>query len=150
MKSPEDWMRLCLSLAETAANLGEVPVGAALVYQNKVIATGFNFRETKHDACAHAELLAIRRASKILNRWRLSDCDLYVTLEPCVMCAGALSQARVRHVYFGAKDPKGGALGSLYQIHEDQRLNHRFPATAGLLEEECGQLLKAFFKARRS
>lgn len=149
MNGPEDWMRLCLSLAETAAALGEVPVGAVLVHQNKAIATGFNLREINHDACAHAELLAIHRASKVLNRWRLSDCDLYVTLEPCVMCAGALSQARVRHVYFGAKDPKGGALGSLYQIHEDQRLNHRFPITSGILEEECGQLLKTFFKARR-
>lgn len=149
MNSPEEWMRLCLSLAETAAAFGEVPVGAILVHQNKAIATGFNLRETKHDACAHAELLAIRRASATLNRWRLSDCDLYVTLEPCVMCAGALSQARVQHVYFGAKDPKGGALGSLYQIHEDQRLNHRFPITGGILEGECGHLLKTFFKARR-
>lgn len=149
MKAPEDWMRLCLSLAETAASLGEVPVGAALVYQDKLIATGFNLRETKHDSSAHAEMLAIRRGSEVLSQWRLSDCDLYVTLEPCVMCAGALSQARIRHVYFGASDPKGGALGSLYQIHDDQRLNHRFPITGNILHEECGQLLKTFFKARR-
>lgn len=149
MKSPEEWMRLCLSLAETAASFGEVPVGAILVCQDRLIATGFNLRETKHDASAHAELIAIRKGSEIMNRWRLSDCDLYVTLEPCVMCAGALSQARIRHVYFGASDPKGGALGSLYQIHDDQRLNHRFPTTSGILHEECGQLLKTFFKARR-
>jgi tRNA(adenine34) deaminase len=149
--SPQDekWMRLAQSLAAHAAALGEVPVGAVIVADDRIVATGFNLRETTRQATAHAELLVVQEASRILNSWRLSDCELYVTLEPCVMCAGVIHQARLKRVVFGAYDPKGGALGSLYQINEDQRLNHRYPAIGGVLQAECSQQLSAFFSNRR-
>lgn len=143
------WMQIALSLAETAAARDEVPVGAVIVHEGKLIATGYNLRETHANPCAHAEIEAIEAACRTLGRWRLSDCDLYVTLEPCVMCAGAISQARLRHVYFGAMDPKAGAMGSLYKIHEDARLNHRLPVTSGLMAERCGAILTNFFRAKR-
>jgi tRNA(adenine34) deaminase len=143
------WMRMAQSLAAHAAALGEVPVGAVIVADDRIVATGFNLRETTRQATAHAELLAIEAASRVLGSWRLGDCELYVTLEPCIMCAGVIHQARLKRVIFGAYDPKGGALGSLYQINEDQRLNHRYPVSGGFLQAECSAQLSAFFAARR-
>ncbi len=145
----EKWMRFAQSLASHAAALGEVPVGAVIVADDRIIATGFNLREITKQATAHAELLAIQEASRVLDSWRLSDCELYVTLEPCIMCAGVIHQARLKRVIFGAYDPKGGALGSLYKINDDQRLNHRYPALGGILQPECSAQLSAFFAARR-
>lgn len=142
-------MTLALSLAESAEKLDEVPVGALIVKDGKLISTGINLREMQQDPTAHAELVAIRKATKLLNSWRLVDCTLYVTLEPCVMCAGAISQSRIGRVVFGTHDPKGGGLGSLYEIHQDSRLNHNFPITAGIFQEECAQQLKSFFKKKR-
>lgn len=142
-------MQIALSLAETAAARQEVPVGAVVVCEGKLIATGFNLRETHANPCAHAEILAIQAACETLGRWRLSDCELYVTLEPCLMCAGAISQARLKEVYYGAADPKAGAMGSLYRVHEDTRLNHRLPVTPGLMAEPCGAILSNFFRAKR-
>jgi tRNA(adenine34) deaminase len=149
LERDEKWMRLGQSLAAHAAALGEVPVGAVIVADDRVIASGFNLREITKQATAHAELLAIQQASRVMDSWRLSNCELYVTLEPCIMCAGVIHQARLKRVIFGAYDPKGGALGSLYQIHDDQRLNHRYPALGGVLQSECSTQLSAFFAARR-
>lgn len=143
------FMRQALELAAHAATLGEVPVGAVVVYKNSVIAAAYNERETKPSALAHAELTALELACKKLGRWRLSDCTLYVTLEPCIMCAGALVQARVDRVVYGARDPKGGAVDSLYKVLGDTRLNHRPEVVSGILHEECGKLLTDFFKMKR-
>lgn len=143
-------MRFALSLAQHAESLGEVPVGALIVQDNRIISTGFNLRERQNLASAHAEVRAIDAASQVLQRWRLTDCELYVTLEPCLMCAGLIMQSRLQRVVFGAFDPKGGALGSLYAIHSDQRLNHRYPVSGGVLEASCRQQLSQFFAARRS
>lgn len=151
MNSPEDidFMRRALALAAKAGAQGEVPVGALVVCENHVIAEAYNERETRTQALAHAEILAVERACSALNRWRLSGCTLYVTLEPCVMCAGALVQARVDRVVYGAVDPKGGGTVSLYQILSDPRLNHRPKVVGGVLADECGLLLSEFFKSRR-
>lgn len=142
-------MRHALALADRAAALGEVPVGAVVVFENAVIAEGYNERESQPSALAHAEILALERATAKLGRWRLTGCTLYVTLEPCVMCAGALVQSRVDRVVYGAKDAKAGAVESLYQVLSDTRLNHRPAITAGVLNEECGAKLSNFFKSRR-
>ncbi len=144
------WMQYALSLAEAAALLLEVPVGAVVVHEGRIIGTGINLRESICQASAHAELLAIEEASRVRKAWRLQDCTLYVTLEPCLMCAGAIYQARIPRVVFGAMDPKGGALGSLYQLNEDTRLNHRFQVTDRILEQESANLLKDFFRKKRS
>jgi tRNA(adenine34) deaminase len=149
LERDEKWMRFAQSLAAHAGALGEVPVGAVIVADDRIVATGFNLREITRQATAHAELLAIQEASRVRDSWRLSDCELYVTLEPCIMCAGVIHQSRLKRVVFGAYDPKGGALGSLYQINEDQRLNHRYPALGGILQPECSAQLSAFFAARR-
>jgi len=143
-------MGIALDLARQAALIGEVPVGAVVVCAGKVVASAFNRREVDCDPCAHAELLAIREAALWLGRWRLSDCTVYVTLEPCPMCAGLMHQARVARCVFAALDPKSGALGTLYALHEDVRLNHRFEVTHGVRAEESGELLKAFFRQRRA
>jgi tRNA(adenine34) deaminase len=142
-------MRLAISLAESAQSLGDVPVGALIVKDNAIVSTGFNHREMDQMSLGHAEIVAIERACKRLKNWRLIDCTLYVTLEPCLMCAGAVIQARIPQVFFGATDPKGGAFGSLYSIHEDTRLNHNVLCTQGILGNECSGLLKEFFKNRR-
>jgi len=142
-------MRQALVLAARAAALGEVPVGAVIVNESGVIAEAYNERETLPSALAHAELTAVRIACEKLGRWRLSGCTLFVTLEPCVMCAGALVQARVDRVVYGARDPKGGAVESLYQVLADPRLNHRPVVVGGILAEECGEILSAFFRGRR-
>ena len=146
----EVFMGLALEQAKKAMACDEVPIGAVLVQDGLVIATAFNLREQKHNAIAHAEILVIEEACRKLQKWRLSSCELYVTLEPCLMCAGALVQARIKTVYFGALDPKGGALGSLYRVHEDVRLNHRFAVRGGILGKECGALLQQFFQKKRT
>jgi tRNA(adenine34) deaminase len=127
----------------------EVPVGAVVVYQDRVIAAAHNQREMLHDPTAHAEMIAITQAAEQLQDWRLEDCTLYVTLEPCPMCAGAIVQARLPRLVFGATDPKAGACVSLYTIVTDERLNHRVMVIGGVLERECGAILKDFFARKR-
>lgn len=143
------YMRRALELAKQAADLGEVPVGALIVKEDQVISEAYNLRETTHKSTAHAEVLAIEKACEKLGAWRLEGCTLYVTLEPCLMCAGALVQSRVKRVVFGAHDPKGGAVLSLYKCLSDSRLNHQVQVEAGILNQECGAILSEFFKARR-
>lgn len=145
----EYFMNLALLEAKEAAMAGEVPVGALIVRDGSVIASARNFRESYQDPLAHAEILAIQRASQTLQSWRLLDCTLYVTLEPCVMCAGAIVQARIPQLVYGATDPKGGGVRSLYQICEDERLNHRVSVVEGVLREDCGRVLTEFFQERR-
>ena len=141
----------CLQLADEAARCGEVPVGAVVIDPGgAVVAEGFNLRESAFDATAHAEVVALRAASEARRRWYLDDLTLYVTLEPCLMCAGALVQARIARVVYGCADPKGGAMGSLYDVPNDVRLNHRFPYTAGVRAEECAARLRDFFRTRRA
>lgn len=146
----ERWMRRAQKMAQLAQKKGEVPVGALILDPiGKLLAVGYNRREGDHDPLAHAELMAITRASKKLKSWRLIGCTLYVTLEPCVMCAGAIVQSRIDHLVYGASDPKGGGIKSLYQIAQDPRLNHRLSSTIQVLPTECGQMLTHFFKAKR-
>ncbi|NLZ28078.1 MAG: nucleoside deaminase [Firmicutes bacterium] len=142
-------MRLALKEAREAFLEGEVPVGAVLVSDGEVIASDHNRRETSGDATAHAEMLVIREACRKSGSWRLAGATAYVTLEPCSMCAGALVQARVERLVYGAADPKAGAVHSLYNLVQDERLNHRMEVTSGVLEEECGELLSCFFQMRR-
>ena len=143
------FMRRALAAAELAGDRGEVPVGAVVVVGGEVVAVAHNERETGSDPTAHAEILALRRAAAALGRWRLTDADLYVTMEPCPMCAGALVNARVRRLYFGCDDPKAGAVRTLFTLAEDPRLNHRVEVSAGVLAEECGGRLRAFFESLR-
>jgi tRNA(adenine34) deaminase len=143
------FMRLALEQAYRAVRIGEVPIGAVVVCKDKPVATGYNRRETDVDPAAHAEHIAIRAAAQALGRWRLSGCTVYVTLEPCLMCAGLMHQARIDRCVFAASDPKGGALGTLYRIHEDERLNHRFAVTGGVCEQESAELLRNFFAELR-
>jgi tRNA(adenine34) deaminase len=145
----EHAMRRALAEAEAAAVHGDVPIGAVVVRNGEVIAARHNERELTGDPTAHAEVLALRDAAAVVGHWRLLDCTLYVTLEPCVMCAGALVNARIGRVVYGATDPKAGAVDSLYQVCGDERLNHRPPVVRGVLADECGRVLKAFFAARR-
>jgi len=142
-------MRLALQQAEEAARRGEVPVGAVVVRYDEVLATGFNEREQSSDPTAHAELLALRRAAVASNSWRLIDADLYVTLEPCPMCAGAIVNARIKRVFYGCADPKAGAARTLFSLLEDARLNHRVQVVPGVLANESADLLKAFFARLR-
>jgi len=143
------WMREALSLARRAAELGEVPVGAVVVRAGEVVGRGHNRREIDGDPLAHAELLAIAEAARATGHWRLQECTLYVTLEPCAMCAGALVNSRVERLVFGALDPKAGFCGSLGSLVDDRRLNHRLSSTGGVLAEECGDLLREFFAGLR-
>lgn len=138
-------MALALEQAREAGAIGEVPIGAAVVCDGAVVATGSNRREVDHDPAGHAEFLAIREAAQRLGRWRLSDCTVYVTLEPCPMCAGLMHQSRIARCVYGAPDPKAGALGTLYDLSSDERLNHRFDVTSGVLAEESAELLMEFF-----
>lgn len=144
-------MRLALQTAEQAVNRGEVPVGAVLyeTATERVLSIAHNRREMDHDPAAHAELLVMRDGAKKLGDWRLNNCTLVVTLEPCVMCAGLIVNARLGRLVYGATDPKAGAVGSLYHICQDTRLNHRITPIGGVLAEECGALLRDFFRARR-
>ena len=145
----QKWMNAALKQAEKAAALGEVPVGAVVVRDNKIIARGYNRREIDQNGLAHAELTAMLKACKKLHSWRLDGCTLYVTLEPCPMCAGAIINTRVERVVIGAKDPKGGAMGGLVDLME-QPWNHHPQVTFGVLEEQCGGILRDFFKALRA
>lgn len=144
------FMRAALEQAQRAAEAGEVPIGAVVVCQGEVIAEACNHREADRDPSAHAEFSAIVQASRELERWRLSDCTVYVTLEPCIMCAGLMHQARIGRCVYGAPDPKAGALGTLYAVNEDNRLNHTFEVASGVLGDECAQILKDFFARRRA
>jgi tRNA(adenine34) deaminase len=146
----ERLMRQAIREAEFAMEAGDVPVGAVIVHQGRVIGRGHNQRELLQDPTAHAEIIALTAAASAMNSWRLEDCTLYVTLEPCIMCAGAIVQARVQRLVFGATDPKAGAVRSLYQIVEDPRLNHRVRVSGGVLAEECAGLLRAFFARQRA
>jgi tRNA(adenine34) deaminase len=149
MPSDTDFMRQALSLARQAADRGEVPVGAVLVRGSEVIGEGANRPIHNHDPTAHAEIIALRDAAKRVGDYRLNDSTLYVTLEPCIMCASALVHARVSRVVFGAWDPKAGGAGSIADIFALPALNHRVDVFGGVLAEECGELLSAFFRARR-
>jgi tRNA(adenine34) deaminase len=146
----ESMMARALELAREARNLGEVPVGALVVREGRILAQAHNLRETLHDPTAHAERLALTWAGRSLGSWRLEGCVLYVTLEPCAMCAGAIVQSRIARLVYGADDPKAGACASLYRLVSDPRLNHQVPITAGVMALECGEVLKEFFQDRRS
>ncbi|TCS39507.1 tRNA(adenine34) deaminase [Paucimonas lemoignei] len=144
------YMRQALDQAHNAWTLGEVPVGAVVVYEDKVIATAFNQPIGTHDPTAHAEIMALRAAASILGNYRLPGCELFVTLEPCAMCAGAMMHARLSRVVFGATDPKTGTCGSVVNLFEQEKLNHHTELVGGVLALECGQLLKDFFAERRA
>jgi len=143
------WMKEALKEAKKAFSKKEVPIGAVVVCEDQIIGRGHNQIESLNDATAHAEILAITAASNALSSWRLSGCTLYATVEPCVMCAGAISLARIDRIVFGAFDPKKGAVGSLYNILKDDRLNHQVEISFGVLEKECSQILNVFFKEVR-
>ena len=160
-ESDEFYLRLALEEAKRAAELGEVPIGAVVVYEPidpgtrrplaeaRIIARACNLRETTRDPAGHAEFLAMKQAAAHLDAWRLTGCTVYVTLEPCIMCAGLMHQARIDRCVYGASDPKAGALGTLYRVNADERLNHTFEVVPGILEEECAALLRGFFADRR-
>ncbi|MDR3036952.1 MAG: tRNA adenosine(34) deaminase TadA [Coriobacteriales bacterium] len=144
------FMRLAIEQAHIAASMGEVPIGAVVVSNDEVIASGYNRREIDVNPSAHAEFTALVAASRRLGRWRLTGCTVYVTLEPCLMCAGLMQLARIDRCVYGAADPKGGALGTLYKVHCDERLNHSFEVIAGVCEQECSALLSGFFASLRA
>jgi tRNA(adenine34) deaminase len=144
------WMGKALQAARKAEAQGEVPIGAVVVRDGLVLATGYNLRESKHDPTAHAELIAIRQASRRAGAWRLTGATLYVTLEPCPMCMGAIILARLDRLVFGSFDPKAGAAGSLFDLTNDSRLNHRLPVTSGVRQQECSALLSDFFRDMRA
>lgn len=142
-------MRRALDLAREAYAIGEVPVGAVVVADGRVVSQAYNLKETRHDPTAHAERLALSLAGKALGSWRLDRCTIYVTLEPCPMCAGAIGLSRVDRLVYGATDLKTGSCRSLYRLVDDPRFNHRVRLTAGILADECGRLLSSFFEGRR-
>ncbi|MEK4128106.1 tRNA adenosine(34) deaminase TadA [Solibacillus sp. FSL W8-0474] len=143
------YMQEALEEAKKAAALGEVPIGAVIVYKNEIIARAHNLRETTQNALTHAESMAIQEACKKIGSWRLEETTLYVTLEPCPMCAGAILQSRIPRIVYGARDIKAGCVDSLYRLLNDQRFNHECEVTEGILGDECGQILTDFFKALR-
>ncbi len=143
------YMKEALKEARKAFELGEIPIGAIIVRDNEIIARAYNLRESTKDPTAHAEILAIRRASEALGGWRLTGCDLYVTIEPCPMCAGAIVMARINRLFIGSMDPKAGSAGSLYNIVDDDRLNHRVKVIYNVLSSECSNIMKEFFKKLR-
>jgi tRNA(adenine34) deaminase len=145
----EDFMREAIKEAKKAEERGEVPIGAVIVMEGKIVARAYNLRENEQNAIAHAELLAIDQACKDIGSWRLEESTLYVTLEPCPMCAGAIILARVKRVVYGAADPKGGCCGTLMNLLGDERFNHQSEVTSGVLEKECGQMLSDFFRGIR-
>jgi len=145
----ERWMAVAIREAEHAAAAGEVPIGAAVVHDDRLVAAAANAPIAACDPTAHAEVLALRSAARALGNYRLTGCDLYVTVEPCAMCIGAALQARIRALVFGCLDAKAGAVGSLYNLADDPRLNHRIAVISGIEEERCRQLLQAFFAVRR-
>ena len=145
----EKYMRIALKLAQKAALEDEVPVGAILVEEGKIIARAYNKREQKNDPTMHAEIIAIRKACQNKKSWRLENCTLYVTIEPCAMCAGTILWSRIKRVVYGAKDPKGGALGSSFNLFEQPNLNHHPEIVGGVLEERCANEMKIFFQKKR-
>jgi len=147
--SPEEFMQEALKEAEKALSIGEVPVGAVIEKDGKIIARGHNMTETGKDPTAHAEIIAIREAARILGGWRLTGCRMYVTAEPCSMCAGALVLARVEKIFIGTPDPKTGACGSLMNIPQDERLNHYVEIETGILQQQCEKIMKTFFQNLR-
>lgn len=149
MTEDEKYMRQALRLAKKAASLDEVPIGCVIVYQDKIIARGYNRRNTDKSTLAHAEIIAIRKASKVIGDWRLEDCTMYVTLEPCQMCAGAIVQARIPKVVMGTMNAKAGCAGSVINILQMEGFNHRVEIVKGVLEEECKSIMKEFFKELR-
>ncbi|HLR23373.1 MAG TPA: tRNA adenosine(34) deaminase TadA [Pseudogracilibacillus sp.] len=149
MDLDEKYMRLAIDEAKKAEMIGEVPIGAIIVYDKKVIASGYNQREKDQTTLSHAELLAIKAANEYIGSWRLEDCTLYVTLEPCPMCAGAIVQSRIPRIVYGANDPKAGCTGTLMNLCNEKRFNHQSNVTSGVLAEECGTMLTNFFKEIR-
>jgi tRNA(adenine34) deaminase len=145
----EHFMKLAMEEAKKAEEIGEVPIGAVIVKDGEVIARGYNLRETTNDPTAHAEMIAIREAAACLGGWRLEGCSLYVTLEPCPMCAGAIIQSRIELVVYGAEDPKAGCVGTLMDLLSDTRFNHQAEVISGVLQEECGEILTRFFRSLR-
>ena len=145
----QKFMRAAIEQAKIAQDNGDVPIGAVIVHQNRIIAKGYNQREQLQDPTAHAEIIALTAAAAEIESWRLNGCTMYVTLEPCCMCAGALVLARIDRLVYGCDDPKAGACKSLYNIVQDERLNHRLEVTTGVLADECSKLLQKFFERRR-
>jgi len=145
----ERYMRLAMGAARIAEDNGDVPIGTVIVHEGRVIGRAYNEREQLQDPTAHAEIVALTQAASVIESWRLHGCTIYVTLEPCPMCAGALVLARLDRLVYGCSDPKTGACGSLYNIVQDERLNHRLDVTAGVLEDECRAQLQGFFERRR-
>lgn len=144
------FMQQALNEAALAEELDEVPIGAVVVHNGNIVGRGHNLRETSNDPTTHAEMIAIRQAAQALDSWRLLDCTLYVTLEPCVMCMGAIILARIPNLVFGCRDPRVGAVGSIYNLAEDERFNHRVAVQEGVLEQECSTQLKSFFQRLRA
>ena len=145
----EKYMKAAIKEAMKAQDIDEVPIGCVVVKDGEIIARGYNKREKEQDATSHAELKTLQKACKKLKSWRLVGCDIYVTLEPCLMCAGAIIQSRIENVYFGAYDPKGGAFGSSINVLDAKNINHRPNVCGGILEAECSQILKGYFKKKR-
>jgi len=146
----EQYMRMAIDQAYIAEENGDVPIGCVIVYENRVIAKAYNQREQLHDPTAHAEIIALTQAAEYIGNWRLHGCTIYVTLEPCPMCAGAMVLGRLDRLVYGTDDPKTGAVKSLYNIVQDDRLNHRLDVTCGVLEDECRKQLQDFFRRRRA
>ncbi|GAB6138952.1 tRNA adenosine(34) deaminase TadA [Halanaerobaculum tunisiense] len=149
MNTDQDYMRLALEEAKKAFAKEEVPIGAVIVKDKEVVAKAHNLKERLQDPTAHAEVLVVKKAAQALASWRLINCSLYVTIEPCSMCAGTLVQSRVEQLVYGARDPKGGAAGSIFNIVDNDKLNHKLSVKSGVLKEECSQLMKDFFKQLR-
>jgi len=147
--SDEKFMKAAIEAAFVAEENGDVPIGAVVVYENKIIAKGYNQRHQLNDPTAHAEIIALTAAAEFIGNWRLNGCAIYVTLEPCTMCAGALVNARMDRLVYGCDDPKAGACKSLYNIVQDERLNHRLEVTSGVMAQECSTILSDFFRRRR-
>lgn len=152
MSQAKEWMLAAIEQAREAAKPGEVPIGCVIVHEpsGRIVGRGFNRRITDQDPTAHAEIVAMREAGKVIGEWRLLDCALVVTLEPCPMCAGAIVNARIPRLIYGCADPKAGAVRTLYQLCEDGRLNHRVEVIEGVLGDDCARLLKDFFQAQRA
>lgn len=150
MKSPEYYMSIAIKEAKKAILEDEVPIGAVIVYQDKIITKAHNQRDKKNLTYAHAEMLAIEKANKKLGSWRIPDCDIYITLEPCIMCMGALIQSRIKNIYYGADDPKGGAVHSSINVLEAKNINHHPNVIRGIKKEECSSLLTNYFKNKRN
>ena len=149
MENVKRFMREAIKEAKKAEMMDEVPIGCVIVKNNKVISRGHNIRESKQNPTGHAEIVAINKAAKKLNSWRLEDCDIYITLEPCIMCSGAIIQSRIKHIYFGAFDPKGGALGSSINVLDAKNINHHPEVTSSVLQEECSKIITNYFKSKR-